>query len=58
MNALTKQADVDAGILLAAAPDQLPVNAAGAGDTVSGALVWRLAGGDPWPAALRRVTVV
>ncbi len=35
MNALTKHGGVDAGILLAIASDQLPVNAAGTGDTVS-----------------------
>jgi hypothetical protein len=62
MNALTKQAGVvvkqhrlpalvltctPAGILLATAPDQLPVNTAGTGDTVSGALAWRLAVATP-----------
>lgn len=38
---------------LAAAPPQPAVNAAGAGDGVSAALVWRLAEGDSWPEALR-----
>ena len=37
----------------AAAPPQQAVNAAGAGDGVSAALVWRLEQGDRWPEALR-----
>jgi 1-phosphofructokinase family hexose kinase len=38
---------------LATTPPQQAVNAAGAGDGVSAALVWRLAAGDNWPEALR-----
>lgn len=38
---------------LATAPPQRAVNAAGAGDGVSAALVWRLSQGDNWPEALR-----
>jgi 1-phosphofructokinase family hexose kinase len=38
---------------LATTPPQPAVNAAGAGDGVSAALVWRLAEGDDWPEALR-----
>lgn len=34
-------------------PPQKPVNAAGAGDAASAALVWRLAEGDDWSAALQ-----
>jgi len=34
-------------------PLQKAVNAAGAGDAVSAALVWRLSKGDDWPEALR-----
>lgn len=41
------------GSYLAAAPPQQAANAAGAGDGVSAALVWRLAQGDDWPEALR-----
>ncbi|MBM4429374.1 MAG: hypothetical protein FJ026_03375, partial [Chloroflexi bacterium] len=41
------------GSYLAASPPQQVVNAAGAGDAVSAALVWRLSLGDPWPEALR-----
>lgn len=37
----------------AAAPQQQAVNAAGAGDSVSASLVWRLYQGDDWPAALK-----
>jgi 1-phosphofructokinase family hexose kinase len=37
----------------AIAPTQNVVNAAGAGDAVSGALAWRLSLGDLWPEALR-----
>ncbi|MCC7207882.1 MAG: hexose kinase [Anaerolineae bacterium] len=37
----------------AIAPQQQAVNAAGAGDSVSAALVWRLDQGDDWPAALQ-----
>jgi 1-phosphofructokinase family hexose kinase len=47
-----------AGKLLATAPAQPVINAAGAGDTVSGALAWRLASGDTWPEALRWATAV
>ncbi len=39
--------------LLAKAPRQEAVNAAGAGDATSAALAWRLSLGDPWPEALR-----
>jgi len=38
---------------LATAPTQQAVNAAGAGDSVSAALLWRFLAGDDWPAALR-----
>ncbi len=41
------------GSYLATAPLQQAVNAAGAGDGVSAALVWRLSLGDDWPDALR-----
>jgi 1-phosphofructokinase family hexose kinase len=41
------------GSFLAGAPVQPAVNAAGAGDTASGILAWRLAQGDSWPEALR-----
>ena len=44
---------VDEGAFRANAPVQRAVNAAGAGDAVSAALVWRLAAGDGWPEALR-----
>jgi 1-phosphofructokinase family hexose kinase len=46
--ALTEQ-----GAYQATAPRQIAVNAAGAGDAASAALVWRLSQGDPWPEALR-----
>lgn len=42
-----------AGSYLAVVPHQEEVNAAGAGDAVSAALVWRLGAGDDWPAALQ-----
>lgn len=42
-----------AGIFVAGAPAQTAVNAAGAGDAVSGAIAWRLGRGDAWPEALR-----
>lgn len=42
-----------AGSYLATVPHQEEVNAAGAGDAVSAALVWRLSEGDDWPAALQ-----
>lgn len=35
------------------APQQVPVNAAGAGDAVSSALAWRFSMGDRWPEALK-----
>ena len=41
------------GNYLAKAPQQIPVNAAGAGDSVSAAIVYRLTKGDNWEAALR-----
>ena len=41
------------GAYLGVAPVQQAVNAAGAGDAVSGVLVWRLEQGDPWREALR-----
>jgi 1-phosphofructokinase family hexose kinase len=41
------------GSYLATVPHQEEVNAAGAGDAVSAALVWRLGEGDDWPAALQ-----
>jgi len=41
------------GIFLALPPRQKAVNAAGAGDAVSAALVWRLSLGDDWLTALR-----
>ncbi len=46
--ALTPQGDY-----LAAAPAQPAINAAGAGDTASGVLAWRLGLGESWPEALR-----
>ncbi|WP_299024323.1 hexose kinase [uncultured Thermanaerothrix sp.] len=39
--------------LLATAPKQNAINAAGAGDATSAALAWRLSLGDPWSEALR-----
>ena len=42
-----------AGVYHAIAPRQEAVNAAGAGDAVSAALVWRLSQGDSWPEALQ-----
>jgi fructose-1-phosphate kinase PfkB-like protein len=41
------------GAYLAKGPAQPAVNAAGAGDAVSGTLAWRLSAGDTWPNALR-----
>ena len=41
------------GDFYAIAPEQIAVNAAGAGDAVSSALVWRLSEGDKWENALR-----
>jgi 1-phosphofructokinase family hexose kinase len=41
------------GNYLATAPSQKAVNAAGAGDSISAALAWRLSKGDDWPAALQ-----
>lgn len=41
------------GKFLSTAPAQQAINAAGAGDAVSGALAWRLAGGDGWAKTLR-----
>lgn len=38
---------------LACSPQVEEVNAAGAGDAVTGALAWRFAEGDAWPEALR-----
>jgi 1-phosphofructokinase family hexose kinase len=46
------------GDLRAIAPTQPVVNAAGAGDAVSGALTWRLAKGDSWADALRWAAAV
>lgn len=40
------------GNYLAKAPFQKPVNAAGAGDSVSSTLAWRLSQGDKWESAL------
>ena len=40
------------GIFRVTPPEQEPVNAAGAGDAASAALVWRLAEGDDWKASL------
>lgn len=45
-----------AGDFLAAAPVQPAINAAGAGDTASGILAWRLGLGESWPEALRWAT--
>jgi fructose-1-phosphate kinase PfkB-like protein len=42
-----------AGAYHVLAPRQQAVNAAGAGDATSAALVWRLGAGDDWPTALR-----
>jgi fructose-1-phosphate kinase PfkB-like protein len=44
------------GSYLATSPAQVVVNAAGAGDTASAALAWRLSQGDSWPDALRWAT--
>jgi 1-phosphofructokinase family hexose kinase len=44
------------GDFLAAAPVQPAINAAGAGDTASGILAWRLGLGESWPEALRWAT--
>jgi 1-phosphofructokinase family hexose kinase len=44
------------GAYLATTPPQQAVNAAGAGDSVSAALAWRLSRGDDWPEALRWAT--
>jgi 1-phosphofructokinase family hexose kinase len=41
------------GVFWASSPQQKAVNAAGAGDAVSGALAWRLSQGEGWPDALR-----
>jgi 1-phosphofructokinase family hexose kinase len=41
------------GAYMAISPMQQAVNAAGAGDAVSGVLAWRLEQGDPWSEALR-----
>lgn len=41
------------GFFHAIAPKQRAVNAAGAGDAASSALVWRLSLGDSWPEALK-----
>lgn len=46
--ALTSEGDY-----LATAPEQVAINAAGAGDTASGILAWRLGLGESWPEALR-----
>ena len=42
-----------AGVYHVLPPRQQAVNAAGAGDATSAALVWRLEQGDDWPTALR-----
>jgi 1-phosphofructokinase family hexose kinase len=47
-----------AGTFHAHAPIQLVVNAAGAGDSASAALTWRLSLGDAWPEALRWAAAV
>ena len=44
---------VEQGVILAKAPLQAAVNAAGAGDAVSAMLAWRLSEGDDWQQALR-----
>ncbi len=46
------------GAFLAIAPRQAEVNAAGAGDAVSGVLAWRLSQKESWPVALRRAAAV
>lgn len=46
------------GDYLAAAPVQQAINAAGAGDASSAALVWRLAQGESWHTALQWVAAV
>jgi len=46
------------GSFHARAPIQPAVNAAGAGDGASAAIVWRLSLGDPWPEALRWAAAV
>jgi 1-phosphofructokinase family hexose kinase len=47
-----------AGSFIARAPKQQAVNAAGAGDGASAAIVWRLSLGDPWPEALKWAAAV
>jgi len=46
------------GAYLAKVPPQEPKNAAGAGDAVSSALVWRFSLGDDWESALRWASAV
>jgi len=46
------------GSFVARAPEQPAVNAAGAGDGASAAIVWRLSLGDPWPEALKWAAAV
>lgn len=46
------------GVFSASAPPQEAINAAGAGDAASAALVWRLSLGEPWPEALRWAAAV
>jgi len=53
MLALTSQ-----GNFLVKAPEQKPVNAAGAGDSVSSAITFRLSKGDSWESVLRWASAV
>jgi len=46
------------GAFQAIAPTQEAINAAGAGDAASAALVWRLSQGESWPEALRWAAAV
>jgi 1-phosphofructokinase family hexose kinase len=46
------------GIYLSKAPLQEPKNAAGAGDAVSSALVWRFTKGDDWQSAMKWASAV
>lgn len=48
----------EGGVFLAKAPEQHPVNAAGAGDAVSSALAVKLNQGASWPEALRFASAV
>ena len=46
------------GDFFATAPLQMPINAAGAGDSVSSALVWKLSNGESWESAIKWASAV